>query len=290
MRVVSFVMTAISLVQRVKNLPPVSQAALKLISLLDQSSVDNDDIVRVLKYDNVLTAKLLRSCNAPSFGLQDSVESVDQAVLILGHQQILHIVMTLAFGSVVTVSSLAYTMEAGELWEHSIVAATAAEIALAEFPRLGSNANVAFTASLLHDIGKLVLGHALTAAELGEIRDRTARKEISCWEAEREVLGVDHADVGAALLQNWRLPQSIVEAVGDHHRPVVQPEPQLSALVHVANVIAHHAHPPPGQNLHDLRIAEALVTRHSHDEKKLESMVESAKQSFERVERFMAME
>ena len=68
-------MTAIALVQKVKNFPPVSQAALKMISLLDKASVDNDDIVQVLKYDNVLTAKLLKACNAPSFGLGEPVAS-----------------------------------------------------------------------------------------------------------------------------------------------------------------------------------------------------------------------
>ena len=121
-------MTAIALVQKVKNLPTVSHAALKLISLLDKPSVDNDEIVQIIKYDNVLTAKLLRACNAPSFGLGEAVSSVDQAVLILGHTQIFHIVMTLAFGSVMTISSLPYTIEMNELWEHSLVTAMASEM------------------------------------------------------------------------------------------------------------------------------------------------------------------
>src|SRR5580698_10050060 len=123
-------MTAIALVQKVKNLPPVSQAALKLISLLDKSSGDNSEIVQVLKYDNVLTAKLLQACNSSSFSLEESVSSVDQAVLILGYQQILHIVMTLAFRGVMAVSSVSYTMEMSELWQHSLVSAIAAETVL----------------------------------------------------------------------------------------------------------------------------------------------------------------
>ena len=282
-------MTPIALVQKVKNFPPVSQAALKMISLLDRASVDNDDIVQVLKYDNVLTAKLLKACNAPSFGLQEPVSSVDQAVLILGHQQIHHVVMTLAFGSVMTVASRAYTMEVNELWEHSLVSATAAEIVLENVPQLDANASVAFTASLLHDIGKLVFGQALSGKELYEIRDLAGRKQIPGTEAEKEILGVDHAETGAALLQSWKLPESIVEAVANHHRPVIKPEPRLSALVHIANGMAHHASPPPGQNIHDLRLAGAVVAEFDIDEDKLESMAAAARESFERVERFMAM-
>ena len=69
---------------------PVSTAALNLVGLLDQPTIDNEDIIRVLKFDNVLTAKLLRACNSPFFGFIEPIASVDQAVLILGHQQIFH--------------------------------------------------------------------------------------------------------------------------------------------------------------------------------------------------------
>jgi putative nucleotidyltransferase with HDIG domain len=282
-------MTAIALVQKVKNFPPVSQAALKMISLLDKASVDNDDIVQVLKYDNVLTAKLLKACNAPSFGLGEPVASVDQAVLYLGHEQIHHIVMTLAFGSVMTVASLPYTMEVNDLWQHSVITATAVETVLDQVPQLEANTSVAFTASLLHDIGKLVFGQALTAEQLSEIRDLADRKQISGTAAEKEILGVDHAETGAALLQNWRLPESIVEAVGNHHRPALKPEPRLSTVVHISNVIAHQANPPPGQNPHDLRLADEVAAQFGLNAEKLEGMSAAAKESFEHVDRFMAM-
>ncbi|HEY1788910.1 MAG TPA: HDOD domain-containing protein, partial [Verrucomicrobiae bacterium] len=251
-------MTAITLVQNVKNLPPVSQAALKLISLLDQSSTDNDDVVQVLKYDTVLTAKLLKACNTPFFGLDEGVSSVDQAVFILGHEQILHTVITLAFGSVMTAPSPAFAAGANELWQHSLIAATAAETVLEHLPSLNAQPNVAFTASLLHDIGKLVFAQTLSAEQLAEIRDQAERKLISGTDAEREVLGIDHGETGAALLQSWRLPDSIVEAVANHHRPNVKPGIPLSALVHIVNAVAHHVDAVPGQNSHDLKIDDAM--------------------------------
>jgi putative nucleotidyltransferase with HDIG domain len=282
-------MTAIALVQKLKNLPPVSQAALKLLSLLDRSSVDNDNIVQVLKYDNVLTAKLLRACNAPSFGLADPVASVDQAVLILGHQQILHIVMMLSFKGVMVDSSMANSMETDQLWEHSVLSAVAAETVLDQLPDLDAKANVAFTASLLHDIGKLVMARTLTTEEMTEIRDRAERKQIPGTESEREVVGMDHGEVGAALLKSWRLPEDIVEAVANHHRPVLKPEVRLSALVHVTNAIAHNASQTPGQNLHDLKIADNVATAFGINAQKTESMAEAVRKSSEQVERFMAM-
>jgi putative nucleotidyltransferase with HDIG domain len=282
-------MTAIALVQKVKNLPPVSHAALKLISLLDKPAVDNDEIVQIIKYDNVLTAKLLRACNAPSFGLGESVSSVDQAVLILGHQQIFHMVMTLSFGGVMTVATMAYTMEMNELWEHSLASAMATETVLEQLPELDAEPNVAFTASLLHDIGKLVLAQTLKAEELAEIRDRIGRKQISGTEAEREVLGLDHADVGAALLENWRLPGNIVEATANHHRPLLKPRPALSAVVHITNAITHEVKPSPGQSVHDPHIADTVAAAFGINEEKRASIAEAVRQSSDQMERFMAM-
>jgi HD-like signal output (HDOD) protein len=168
-------MTAHELVAKVKNLPPVSQAALKLVNLLDQPAVSNSEVVLVLKCDNVLTAKLLRACNSPYFGLSEPISSVDQAVLILGHQQILHIVLTLAFGSAMVVPLPGYAVEAKELWRHSLITATAAEVLVDDLTELNVETPVAFTVGLLHDIGKLVLGQALTPDLQAAVRNRVER-------------------------------------------------------------------------------------------------------------------
>ncbi len=143
-------MTANEMVARARNLPPVSQAALRLVSLLDQPAVGNDDIVPVLRCDDVLTAKLLRACNSPYFGLEEPVASVDQAVLFLGHQQILHIVLTLAFGGAMVLPLPGYAIEASELWRHSLTTAAAAEALAGGGINLSVDPSVAFTIGLLH--------------------------------------------------------------------------------------------------------------------------------------------
>src|ERR1043166_2291335 len=103
-------MTAKEMVARAKDLPPVSPAALKLVSLLDQPSISNEDVVTVLKHDSVLTAKLLRACNSPIFGFEEPVASVDQAVLLMGHQQILQVVLSLTFSSAMSVAMPGYAV------------------------------------------------------------------------------------------------------------------------------------------------------------------------------------
>lgn len=282
-------MTAHELVAKVKNLPPISQAALQLVNLLDQPAVSNEDVVQVLKYDNVLTAKLLRACNSPYFGLEDPVSSVDQAVLILGHQQILHIVLTLAFGGAMTVPLSGYAIEANELWRHSLTAATAAEFLVSNGIEVNVDAPVAFTIGLLHDIGKLVLGQVLTPQYQADIRVLITDKNFSRWDAEKEVLGTDHGEVGGALLQAWHLPEEIIEAVGNHHRPAVDPRPKLSAVVHVANCIAHLVDPSPGLEPSSVRLDEPVAEVFSLTPERVETLVAEVRASCEQVDQFMSM-
>lgn len=282
-------MTAHELVAKVKNLPPISQAALRLVNLLDQPAVSNDDVVQVLKYDNVLTAKLLRACNSPYFGLEEPVSSVDQAVLILGHQQILHIVLTLAFGGAMTVPLAGYAVEANELWRHSLTTATASEYLVSSGVDVNVDAPVAFTIGLLHDIGKLVLSQVLTPEFQTDIRARITEKSLSRSEAEKEILGTDHAEVGAALLQAWHLPEDIIEAVGNHHHPIVEPRPKLSAIVHVGNCIAHLVGSAPGWEAYAVRVDDHVVEAFNLTAERLEGIVAEVRISCDQVDQLMSM-
>jgi len=282
-------MTAQELVAKVKNLPPVPHAALKLVSLLDLPAVSNTEVVQALRCDNVLTAKLLRACNSPYFGLAEPVGSVDQAVFILGHQQILHIVLTIAFGSAMVVALPGYAVEASELWRHSLVTATASEMIAEEFTDLNVELPVAFTVGLLHDIGKLVLGQTLTADLQAKIRRLIEHEHIARAEAEKAVLGTDHGEVGALLLQSWHLPDDLVEAVANHHQPILNPKPRLSVVTHLADCVAHLAGSAPGWDGYAVRINNELVTHLAITPEQIEQMVVNVRESSDRVDQFMSL-
>ena len=281
-------MTAPEIINKVKNLPPVSQAALKLVNLLEQAAISNDEIVHVIKCDNVLTAKLLRACNSPYFGLDEPVASVDQSVLMLGHQQILHIVLTLAFGGAMVVPMPGYAVEANELWRHSLLTATAAEI-VAGSGDLNVEAPVAFTVGLLHDIGKLALSQALTPELQIEIRQLIEQQGCPRTDEEKKIMGADHSEVGACLLKSWNLPEDIVEAVANHHHPICLPRPKLSLVAHMANCLAHVAGSAPGWDGFAVRVDPEAIKTLNLDEARLEAMVAEVRDSYERVDQFMNM-
>jgi putative nucleotidyltransferase with HDIG domain len=274
-------------IAKVKNLPAVSQAALKLVTLLDQPAVSNEDVVTVLKYDNVMTAKLLRACNSPYFGFEEKISSVEQAVLILGHQQILHMVLSLAFGGAMSTTLPGYAIEAKELWSHSLTTAVAAEQLVKSGVPMEVESPVAFTAGLLHDIGKLALNQVLDADAQTAIRSCIVQKHLPRNIAEREVLGTDHCEVGAHLLKTWRLPDEIVEAVARHHRPVTAPEPKLSAVIHVSNCLAHLVGSSLGWESYAV-VADFNANRAlGITPEKLESLMISVHDSAGKVEHFM---
>jgi len=280
-------MTPNEVIAKVKNLPAVSQAALKLVVLLDQPAVSNEDVVMVLKYDNVLTAKLLRACNSPYFGFEEKISSVEQAVLILGHQQILHMVLSLAFGGVMSVTLPGYAIEAKELWSHSLTTAVAAEQLVRNGLPSEAEPPVAFTAGLLHDIGKLALNQVFDTNAQSAIHDRMVQNQLSRNMAEKEILGTDHSEVGACLLETWHLPDEIVEAVANHHHPVTTPAPKLSTVIHVADCLVHLIGSTFGQEsyavLSDVRANQALGITPD----KLEGVMIEVHDSARQVERFM---
>lgn len=281
-------MTAQELIAKVKNLPPVPNAALRLISLLDKNDASNEEVVSAIRCDNVLTAKLLRACNSPYFGFTDPVSSVDQAVLVLGHQQILHIVLTLAFGSTMAVPLPGCAAEASELWQHSLSTAMAAEVVAQSGLEINVETPVAFTAGLLHDMGKLVMLQVLDPQLQSDIRSRMAVDGIARHAAERELLGTDHAEVGACLLKSWNLPDNVVEAVANHHHPVLEPRLLLSSVIHLANSAAHLA-AAPATEAQVLNVDERVAAELGLTPEIMERLILAVRESSESVGQFMAM-
>ena len=150
---------------------------------------------------------------------------------------------------------------------------------------------VAFTVGLLHDIGKkLVLNQVLTPEYQKDIRARMTDKGLSRAEAEKEVLGTDHGEVGGALLQAWHLPDDIIEAVANHHHPVVEPSPKLSAVANVANCVAHLVGSGPGwETLQYVRVDPRVAEAFGLTPERIERIMAEVRESCSAVDQLMSM-
>ena len=282
-------MNAHEIVAKARNLPRISEAGLKLVDLLDEAEDSSGEAIHLIRSDALLTAKLLRVCNSSALGLAERVSSVDQAVLLLGYSDVLSYVVSLIFGGTMTPALPAYSIEANGLWRHAFMTATAAEYAINRSLYLGIESSVAFTAGLLHDIGKLAMAEALSGqAQLAIQRHKTG-EGLGSIEAEREVLGTDHAEVGACLLHIWRLPDWIVEAAANHHKPVFEPSPQLSAVAHVANRIAHLAEEEPDSEAYAFKTGERVMQVFELNLKEQDDWLEAVRKSAGRSSELLAL-
>jgi len=172
--------------------------------------------------------------NSAYFGLPNKVGSVQQAVVMLGWKRLIRIVLSTCVNAVMDKPIPGYDLPPGELWRHSVAVSVTAEGLMKEL-NLGVDDEI-FTAALLHDLGKLVMGE-FVAEDLESIR-LTAERGIPFQMAEREVLGTDHAEIGGMLMESWSFPPRFVDAVRWHHEPDSAENPStLIDIVHVANVL-----------------------------------------------------
>jgi putative nucleotidyltransferase with HDIG domain len=283
-------MTAAHIVSQVKDLPMVPETARKLITLLNQPETHREQLIQTLRCDNVLTAKLLRVCNSAEAGMNAPVASMDQAVLLLGDAAIFRVVCAISFGGALGFAVPGYAVEANGLWGHSLSAALGAEYLTGLEAYRQFQPPVAFTGGLLHDIGKVVLNQILTPKSRSEIRALMSQDGVSRVEAEKTVLGANHAEVGACLLRNWSLPEFIVEAVAHHHAPIVQPVAQLSAVVYLANCAAHLVGPSPGgSDVFALHPSPGVAELLGMNQEKIEQMVAGVHGAMKAVNQFLTI-
>ena len=220
---------------KVSSFPSMPGAAAKMLSLLNNPDISISQIEEILRFDQGLTANVLRLTNSAYFGFSAKIGSVRQAVVLLGAKRLIQLVLTSCVHSVMQKSVEGYDLPAGELWRHSIAVSVAAEALVKEL-RIPV-ADFVFTAALLHDVGKLALSD-FVEGDLQKIEE-TASPGIPFEVAEQFVLGIDHAEVGALILENWSFPPEIVRAVQWHHAPdAVEKTDSLIDIVHVANVLS----------------------------------------------------
>lgn len=224
----------LNILAKVKSFPTMPDAAAKLLKLLDNPDSTVAQIGQILRYDPALTANLLKLTNSAYFGLPCQVGSVKQAVVLLGWKKLIQLVMASCVNTVMGQPVSGYNLPAGELWRHSIAVSVAAEN-LAKELKVSASEEI-FTAALLHDLGKLVLG-GFVKEDLEKIEIEASRG-ISFEVAENMVLGTDHTEVGAQILKNWSFPPALVNAVRWHHDPDSAGDTDtLVDIVHVANIL-----------------------------------------------------
>ena len=230
-------MTALSIEtmrSRVATLPAMPSVAMELMLAFSDGELEIETLARKLSWDQALVARVLRVANSPFYGLRRQICTVQEAIVVLGLSSVRMLVTAAAIiGQFPTRARRDHDLHA--FWQHSIGVACCAKLLCAG---VRQNPDTAFVCGLLHDIGRLVLVHYYPE-QYAQVEDYCIREDVSRLDAERAVLGLDHAAIGAALVAHWNFPAQIQQVVAGHHLSEAAAASVLTSLTHVAYVICH---------------------------------------------------
>jgi putative nucleotidyltransferase with HDIG domain len=212
-----------ALLDRIEDLPPLPAVAARVMGMADDDRTSAMDLAQVLSTDQALTAKLIRISNSAYYGFARRVSTVREAVVMLGFKQVRQV----AVGASLINTFRGAKGGAGDafnldlFWGHSVAVAVAGE-ALAKKTRTARPED-AFTAGILHDIGRLVLRQTMPA-EFAEAVALAKTTGVPLHETELQITGYAHDDIGRALGERWKFPAHLVDAVRCHHDLGLTPE------------------------------------------------------------------
>jgi putative nucleotidyltransferase with HDIG domain len=205
-----------SIIKSIDKIPAFPATIQKVIELLHDDDYAVNDLVNVIKYDQAVTANILRISNSAYFGVRQKIKTIHDAVIYLGQQQLIRAVQTAGISKFFRKESRGYVMQSKDLWEHSVAVALMSQILSRRL--LSREDPVLYTAALLHDVGKIIMGEYVHKS-YEEIRSRVTNLKCSFLESEEAVLGINHAELGGRIAARWNFPAEIRDAIAFHHRP-----------------------------------------------------------------------
>ena len=218
----------------VDDLPPLPNILHQARAIIADPNSSFKDLEKLIVNDQAFAVKILKIANSSYYGRVKKVSSIQDATVIIGMKSLAELI-TIASASFLFKNALpGYELSAQALWRHSIAVAFGAKIiAGRKYPAL---ANDAFSAGLIHDVGKLILDKYV-------YERREAFQEFmydghqTFLEAEKEILGFEHAEIAAFVCKKWNFPKSITVAIRYHHQPARFMSNKLAHLVHIADQI-----------------------------------------------------
>jgi putative nucleotidyltransferase with HDIG domain len=226
---------------KVEQLPPLPQAALRVSRLMEEEDSNADRIAGVIRLDAAFTSHVLRLCNSAAYGFSRRISTVKEAVAILGFATLKSMVYLILAKSALDHAVPGYALDRGALWMNSLSCAVYAKH-IAQKEKI-TDLELAFTGGLLRDIGKIILGD-FVGESYGKIEEVAVSARLDYLMAEDKVLSFNHCRAGKHLAERWNLPGNLVQVIQYHHHPSKMPhslnpmDGKLVTAVHLADLFA----------------------------------------------------
>lgn len=223
------------IVNKVEDIQSLPIIITQIIALADDPESNINDMESLILKDQALTTKILRLANSTHYGYARRISTISEATILLGFQAIKGLALASTVRPFLNKELKGYLLERNHLWTQSQTCAIASRHIAKKLKYV--NPEEAYIAGLLRDIGKTILNDHMEE-EYKEILEKVDAEKITFLDAEREVLGFDHAEIGEKVAMKWSLPPSLVEAIGYHHTPdLATLNPILVSIVHIADAI-----------------------------------------------------
>jgi len=224
--------------RNLNELPPMPQIVFKAVEILDDPNSNSQQVADLIESDPAIATKVLRMANSAYYGMSGKVSSIQHASVVLGYKALGDLIAMAGTSSLLGNKLFGYDMDSGALWEHSITVAFCSKIIAQR--RRPDLENDAFSAGLIHDVGKLILDRFVLNRKplFDEYMESGDRTFLS---AERKILGFDHAAIGYEVCQHWKIPDSLANAIRFHHDAAGSDGNELVRIVFMANTVANMA-------------------------------------------------
>ncbi len=221
-----------------KNIQPIPQVALKILRMISDDSGDLGDLAREVKTDQIISAQVLKFCNSSIFAGRGKIDTINDALLIIGQNRLAKIISNIAVKNLITKFDRGYSLVQGGLYHHAIGVALISE-KLAE--KTGAATPfAAYTSGLLHDIGKVALDQFVASAIPLFYRESIEHQSTDMISLENKYLGTNHAIAGQKLAEMWDLPETILSVIKYHHMPeTVKDLPKMVYIIALADILIH---------------------------------------------------
>lgn len=278
----SHTITIDQIVAKTTDLPTIPAAAIKVMRETQLSSASAATVAKIIVTDQALSARVLRLANSAFYGLSRRIVDLPEAVVVLGMKTVKNLALVAGTYPWMQRPVTGYCLGPSEMWRHAFGTAVASQL-IATASRKAPE-DVAFTAGLLHDLGKVALS-VWIEEKLGAILLYAGREGIAFDEAERRVLGYDHCQVGFHLATSWNLPEEICEAALHHHAPSQAKDHQnVVDCVHVGDYICSAMGFGLGGDGLSYRFDESSLTRLGLTAESLDKLTDEFIEKFEEYE------
>ncbi len=276
------------ILEQIDLLAPIPAIASQIMTKSDDPDSSLAEIADLIANDPALTANLLKICNSAYFSLPRKVESVKDAVAWVGLDQIVELVLTNSVSANFNKGLEGYGLGEGELWRHAV---TSAHIAKSLAQRYGASQNkhLIFTAALLKDIGKLILGR-FVAFSFEKINIMVHSQGYSFNDAEKKIIGMNHEELGAMVGQKWSFSEKLIYMIRHHHltNESARQDPETT-LIYLADIICMMMGICTGTDGLSYRFYGDVLKRINLSEKDLQGIIAETSENQQKIEHLLKL-